>query len=169
MPEGTQDSPKERCGGSGRIYPAGAAPDYPCPGCPDCTQDSSKVPEKPWPRVVLRRPFHGAADDIRSYSVLPVGHERPPEPGEREAETYIPVSALLSDEIVEAVARRRWNARREAIIQSGSAEGPGAAWDDIEPDPRNGHDARASDWNAARDFAADLQAAIEQVGGTNRA
>lgn len=33
----TGDNPKH-CGGSGRVYPLGAAPDYPCPGCshPEC-------------------------------------------------------------------------------------------------------------------------------------
>jgi hypothetical protein len=31
-----------RCDGSGRIYPAGAAPDYPCPGCPACAPSENR-------------------------------------------------------------------------------------------------------------------------------
>jgi hypothetical protein len=57
---------------------------------------------------------------------------------------------LVSEAEVESFARARWEARRQAIIDSGTAGSPGAAWDEIEPSPRNGHDIRASEWNAAR-------------------
>lgn len=127
---------------------------------PKGTQDSPKVPEG-LPTSIWRMWIGSTCGEWR-VGDLP---EHPAANDRIEIVEVIPLSALLSDEVVEAVARHRWNARREAIIQSGSAEGPGAAWDDIEPDPRNGHDVRASEWNAARDFAADLQAAIEQVGG----
>jgi hypothetical protein len=57
----------------------------------------------PWPRVVLRRLKHGGPAEIRSYSVLPIGRKQPPEPSvEWEAETYIPVSALLSGDVARA-------------------------------------------------------------------
>jgi len=55
---------------------------------------------------------------------------------------------LVTEEAVEALARARWDARRQAIIDSGTAAGPGRAWDEIEP--RSGRDVRATEWNKAR-------------------
>lgn len=54
-----------------------------------------------------------------------------------------------SKEAVEELARKRWNARRAEILESGTAAGPGREWDEIEPNPRNGHDVRAATFNAA--------------------
>jgi hypothetical protein len=51
--------------------------------------------EKQWPRVVLRRwRHHPDPYAIDSYSVLPPGREAPPNPHEREGETYVPASHL---------------------------------------------------------------------------
>lgn len=101
-------------------------------------QDSPKVPERPWPRVVLRRLY----SEIRSYSVLPPGREQPPESGLREAETFTPVSALLSDEVVEAATRGLWK-----------------GYDTMSVGQQRG---------ARQDARTILRAAIEQVEGVDR-
>ena len=66
------------------------------------TQDSPKVPERPWPELWLQRPTPVA--DAENYSVWgEASNEAVPHPCDTdESERYIPVSALLSDETKEA-------------------------------------------------------------------
>lgn len=53
------------------------------------------------------------------------------------------------EKAVEALARKRWNGRRAEIIESGTAAYPGKIWDEIQPNPKNGQDVRASERNRA--------------------
>src|SRR6187551_551287 len=76
------------------------------PDSPSTHQDSPKVPEKRWPLTLIRRgakiPDDGSRwwqelpDDQSADGVLSVGYE---------TVEVIPVSALLSDEVVERLAR----------------------------------------------------------------
>lgn len=64
---------------------------------PSTHQDSPKVP---WPALTVRR-----ARGYENYNVLTNPDEFQQTPQE-ERETYVPVSALLSDEVVEAACAR---------------------------------------------------------------
>jgi hypothetical protein len=126
---------------------------------PSTHQDSPKVPEKLWPKVILRRWSRGAPDEIKSFSTLPPGRERPPEPGAREAETYIPVSALLSDEVVDEIANLR-KALKEAGEEAKELQVEAAGGE--QNSSCVGEPPALDSAHAALDR---LQAAIKQVGG----
>jgi hypothetical protein len=67
---------------------------------PSTHQDSPKVPKGGWPVVKLARQRPGNRPLIDSTGRKPHGWKR------IETETYIPVSALLSDEAIEAACER---------------------------------------------------------------
>jgi hypothetical protein len=111
---------------------------------------SPKVPEE-WPRrIEVSCGSNICGDPI--YSVVEPC-PAPPNPGYNpETETYIPVSALLSDEIVEALSRSRYGREVEAFREEGGG------WDDLDETTRNL-------WRVGSE--AHLQAAIDQLGGTD--
>ncbi len=104
---------------------------------PSTHQDSPKVPEIGWPtlKMTRRSPYH-RPQDMSAFPGCDCGCQN-------EAETYVPVSALLSDEVVEAACRSWWDGR------------PGhLPWE------------RVVDKNLRRkEMRTALQAAIEHVGG----
>jgi hypothetical protein len=122
---------------------------------PSTHQDSPKVlkRKKPWPNVTLRRWSHMPPGYIPGYSVLLSHHKRPVKPGKREAETYLPVSALLFDEVVEAASQVLFNA---VLVNT-----PLEARDDEINRKRTDEVAR----QRSAQVRQALQAVIEQVGG----
>jgi hypothetical protein len=101
-----------------------------------------------WPIVALSRK---RPNDIEAnFDVFPA--DLPPI--EEESETYIPVSALLSDEVVEAAAKGNYEANR--VEMHGPRRNP--EWDNtFEPMKEVGR-------NHARRI---LQAAVDHLGGTD--
>jgi len=65
------------------------------------------VDKREWPKVILRRSSRGAADAIRSYSILPEGRPVPTEPDGREAEVYVPESRAIDAETALSFERER--------------------------------------------------------------
>ena len=106
---------------------------------PSTHQDSPKVP---WPKVAIgREPECG---------VLYIDAQPWPQ-GERseETETYIPLSALLSDEVVEQLAARLYGGRSTPCSAA-------LGWSRASESVREMY---------RQDARAHLQAVIEQVGG----
>ena len=69
---------------------------------PSTHQDSPKVPERPWPRVVYaRRKADWIVPPSLSVNPGPATNET-----DLEEEAYIPVSALLSDEAIDRACVR---------------------------------------------------------------
>lgn len=101
-------------------------------------QGSPKVPKRTWPPVKLG---HRELMRLTTWDAYPAAVEE---------ETYIPVSALLSDEVVEAVARSFF----EFVQKDRGLDGN--CWPPRISEVRDGWMSRA------RQF---LQIAIEQVGG----
>jgi len=107
---------------------------------PSTPQDSPKVPIWPVIRTARQRP--GDRPLIDSTGRKPHGWKR------IETETYIPISALLSDEVVEGVARYLFLRYATGDVRSYGLD-------------RLGEVTRGRWREKARDA---LQAAIEQVG-----
>jgi hypothetical protein len=115
---------------------------------PPTHQDSQKVP---WEVVRLKRCSRcGTTDPVLRHSSCPENHGPRGIHGESKTETYVPISALLSDEVVEAVARVHYERQR---VPKGFAW----TWDD--------HPGEGIKQNRRSLAKLDLQAAIEQVGG----
>ncbi len=110
---------------------------------PSTHQDSPKVPEVNWPILRVGEDHHG---------VLFTLAERNSAAPRRQTETYIPLSALLSDEVVEAVQVALERAAEEASGRGMRGLGISAA------------EAKAL-VSLLVDAETALQAVIEQVGG----
>jgi sulfur carrier protein ThiS len=108
------------------------------------TQGSPKVPEQPWPKALYARK---GPDWVRPPRLSTVNGGAANEPS-LEEETYIPVSALLSDEAIEAVA-----------VLFNAEINPTANWADLVAEENGCVDVIRV---KARKY---LQAAIEHVGG----
>lgn len=104
------------------------------------TQDSPKVPEKPWPKMLYARKEADWICEPRLSIFSGVAANEP----DLEEETYIPVSALLSDEAVESSARVFATDRL------------GKAWASLDEEHRA---------NILRQHRKYIISAIEQVGG----
>jgi hypothetical protein len=116
-----------------------------------------KVPERPWPKALYARKGPDWIVTPR-FSTVPGGAANEPD---LEEETYVPVSALLSDEVVEAAAKAQYE---DAVSEVEDALGPD---DEHEPE---------GVWDAERDSMKELfrskvrvnfQAAIDHLGGTD--
>lgn len=113
---------------------------------PSTHQESPKVPPGGWPKLRIARPTEGP-DTLD----LAVANDGPPE---HEVETYISVSALLSDEVVEVLAKA-------AYERSRGPNPPASAysWEQMSDGFRK-H--RRVEWRTH------LQVAIDHLGGKDR-